>query len=267
MVGADVVVDPVKNVKVIETASGKVGYLTFETHNGVSEKQLVDAFTTFKQEGVTDLVLDMRYNGGGLLYVASQLAYMIAGPQTTSGKVFERLQYNSKLGSSNPIMFRNTAYGFSSPDPIAAGTPLPYLGLQRVTVLSTNGTCSASESVINGLRGADIEVIQIGGATCGKPYGFSPVPNCGTTYFSIEFKGVNNKGFGDYADGFAPTCQVSDDLSRPVGDPAEGLLAAALAYRTNRSCPAPSGQSSARQVPMQLVRPAIQEIRVFSPSR
>ena len=216
MVGADVVVDPVKNVKVIETASGKVGYLTFETHNGVSEKQLVDAFTTFKQEGVTDLVLDMRYNGGGLLYVASQLAY---------------------------------------------------LGLQRVTVLSTNGTCSASESVINGLRGADIEVIQIGGATCGKPYGFSPVPNCGTTYFSIEFKGVNNKGFGDYADGFAPTCQVSDDLLRPVGDPAEGLLAAALAYRTNRSCPAPSGQSSARQVPMQLVRPAIQEIRVFSPSR
>ena len=267
MVGADVVVDPVKNVKVIETASGKVGYLTFETHNGVSEKQLVDAFTTFKQEGVTDLVLDMRYNGGGLLYVASQLAYMIAGPQTTSGKVFERLQYNSKLGSSNPIMFRNTAYGFSSPDPIAAGTPLPYLGLKRVTVLTTSGSCSASEAVINGLRGADIEVIQIGGATCGKPYGFSPVPNCGTTYFSIEFKGVNNKGFGDYADGFAPTCQVSDDLLRPVGDPAEGLLAAALAYRSNRSCPAPSGQSSARQVPMQLVRPAIQEIRVFSPSR
>lgn len=260
MTALEVRVAPVKNVKVIETASGKVGYLTFDTHNAVSEKQLVDAIATLRDAGVSDLVLDVRYNGGGLLYVASELAYMIAGPANTAGKVFERAQVNNKTPADDPIPFRSTAFGFDSPNPVRAGTPLPTLGLKRVTVLSTSGTCSASEAIINGLRGADVEVIQIGGATCGKPYGFYPTPNCGTTYFSIEFKGVNHKGFGDFADGFAPTCAVSDDLSRPVGDPAEGMLAAALAYRTNNACPVST--SRARAVPMQIVRPAVKEIAI-----
>ncbi|WP_229455887.1 S41 family peptidase [Massilia sp. KIM] len=265
MTGAEVRVAPVKNVKVIETASGKVGYLSFETHNGVSEKQLIDAFTRLKAEGVADLVLDMRYNGGGLLYVASELAYMIAGPAATAGKVFERPQYNDKTPPQAPIMFRDTAYGFESPDPARPGSPLPTLNLRRVTVLTTAGTCSASEAVINGLRGADVEVIQIGGQTCGKPYGFTPVPNCGTTYFSIEFKGVNHKGFGDFPDGLAPTCQVADDLSRPVGDPAEGLLATALAYRNSNACPAPS--SRARSAPTSIVRPEVKEISILTRAR
>ena len=252
-------VAPVKNVKVIDTPSGKVGYLTFDTHNAVSEKQLIDAVTSLRDAGVSDLVLDVRYNGGGLLYIASELAYMIAGPANTAGKVFERTLYNNKTPADAPILFRSTAYGFESPNPVRAGTALPTLGLKRVTVLSTSGTCSASEAIINGLRGADVEVIQIGGATCGKPYGFTPVPNCGTTYFSIQFKGVNHKGFGDFSDGFAPTCSVSDDLSRPVGDPAEGLLAAALAYRSSGACPM---SLSARTAPMQIVRPAVRGIAI-----
>jgi len=263
MAGADVVKAPVKNVKVIETASGKVGYLTFDSFNAVSEKQLYDAFTTFKQAGVNDLVLDVRYNGGGLLYVASQLAYMIAGPESTNGKVFERSRYNDKTPAYQPIMFRPSAWGFSSVDPLRSGTPLPTLGLKRVTVLSTEGTCSASESVINGLRGADIEVIQIGGTTCGKPYGFTPVPNCGTTYFSIEFQGVNHKGFGDFTDGFTPTCRAGDDLSRPVGDQNEGLLATALAYRANGACPV-STTARTRLVPMRIVRPEVEEISIHT---
>ena len=263
LAGAEVVLAPVKNVKVIETASGKVGYLTFDSFNAVSEKQLYDAFVTFQQAGVNDLVLDVRYNGGGLLYVASQLAYMIAGPASTSGKVFEQSRYNDKTPAYQPIMFRSTAWGFSSSNPLRTGTPLPTLGLKRVTVLSTPGTCSASESVINGLRGADIEVIQIGGTTCGKPYGFTPVPNCGTTYFSIEFEGVNHKGFGDFTDGFTPTCQASDDLSRPVGDQNEGLLATALAYRANGACPV-STTARARVVPMRIVRPEVKEISIHT---
>jgi hypothetical protein len=141
---------------------------------------------------------------------------------------------------------------------------LPYLGLQRVTVLTTAGTCSASEALINGLRGIDIEVNVIGGQTCGKPYGFTPVANCGTTYFSIEFKGVNAKDFGDYSDGFAPTCTVADDLNHALGDPAENVLAAALAYRATNACPA---SSTARAVPMELVRPAVKEIAVLPQRR
>lgn len=105
---------------------------------------------------------------------------------------------------------------------------------------------------MNGLRGADVEVIQIGSGTCGKPYGFYATDNCDTTYFSIQFTGENNKDFGEYADGFAPEnttdnarlpvrvegCAVADDFSRQLGDPEEAMLKAALNYRTNGSCPA-----------------------------
>ena len=77
---------------------------------------------------------------------------------------------------------------------------------------------------------------MIGGKTCGKPYGFFAASNCGTTNFSIQFTGVNNKGAGDYIDGFAPTCAASDDLTKPLGDPTEGQLAAALAYRNSGAC-------------------------------
>jgi hypothetical protein len=119
-----------------------------------------------------------------------------------------------------------------------ANTSLPNLGLNRVFVLATAGTCSASESVINGLRGVDVEVIVLGSSTCGKPYGFTARDNCGLSYFPVEFKGVNAKGFGDFADGFAPACQVADDLENPLGSDGEGMLAAALAYRTGGTCPA-----------------------------
>jgi hypothetical protein len=200
-------------------------------------------------------VLDLRYNGGGLLAVASQLSYQIAGPQRTSGKIFERLQFNAAAGASNPVTggannptpFYSTGLGFS----VSNGTPIQSLSLPRVFVLSSASTCSASEAVINGLRGADVEVILIGATTCGKPYGFYPQDNCGQTYFTIQFSGVNNKGFGDYAEGFAasnasaafavkiPGCSVADDLTRELGDPAEAMLAAALQYREAGVCPTP----------------------------
>jgi len=252
----------VKNAKVIDTATGKVGYLTFDDFNAVAEKQLIDTFAMFQAQQVNDLVIDMRYNGGGLLYIASELGYMIAGPSSSS-KTFERLVYNSKTAPQSPINFLNTAYGFPSPNPASAGQALPYLGLKHVTVLTTADTCSASEAVINGLRGIDIQVDIIGGTTCGKPYGFTPVDNCGTTYFSIEFQGVNAKGFGDFADGFTPTCTVADDLSHALGDPSENLLAAALAYRTGSACPT----SRAKAVPMTLVRPEAKTIAVLPRSR
>jgi hypothetical protein len=266
MKAANVSADPVKNVKVLDTPTGRVGYLSFESHDAVSEKRLIDAFNQLKTAGVSDLVLDMRYNGGGLLYVASELAYMIAGPTQTAGKIFERPVYNDKIAQQPAVPFRSTAYGFESPNPAPAGQALPYLGLKRITVLTTSGTCSASEAVVNGLRGVDVEVNLIGGQTCGKPYGFTPVPNCGTTYFSIEFKGANNKGYGDYSDGMAPTCNVPDDLKHTLGDPAEGLLAAALSYRATNSCPA-STTARGRVVPFTLVRPAVREISIYTRPR
>ena len=232
---------PVQNVRTVATSTGKVGYLLFNDHVATSEKLLVDAINQLKAEGVQDLVLDIRYNGGGTLAIASELAYMIAGAGATSGKVFEKLEFNSKnpfgvteAQASTP--FVSTSLGLSAP----AGQALPQLGLSRVTVLTGPGTCSASESIINGLRGINVQVNVIGETTCGKPFGFLPQDNCGTTYFAIQFQGVNNLGEGGYADGIAPTCPVGDDFNHALGDPAEARLAAALSFRDTGRCPAVS---------------------------
>ncbi|WP_300758249.1 S41 family peptidase [Janthinobacterium sp.] len=269
MTAGDISTTAVQNTKVITTPTGKVGYLTFNTHNYVSERQLIEAMQSFQTAGVSDLVLDVRYNGGGLLDVASELAYMIAGPQQTTGKTFEQTVYNDKTKPDAPVPFHARSIGFAAPNPVQKNIALPYLGLKKVTVLTTAGTCSASEAIINGLRGVDVEVNLIGGTTCGKPYGFYPQPNCGTTYFAINFKGVNAKGFGDYADGIAPTCAASDDYQHALGDPAEGMLALALQYRNNKSCSLPTGKAQllsqsveSSATAMRLLRPQYREISV-----
>ncbi len=230
---------PVQNVKTFDTASGRVGYLQFNDHIEPAESQLIAAVNQFKAAGIADLVLDMRYNGGGLLGIASELAYMVATPAATQGRAFERLKFNDKnpfrfTPAQATVPFYSTTRGYSA----AAGQPLPQLGLSRLTVLTGPDTCSASESVVNALRGVGVTVNLIGGSTCGKPYGFYPQDNCGTTYFVIQFQGVNQQGFGDYGDGFAPTCAVADDFGRALGDPAEARLAAALSLRSTGACPA-----------------------------
>ena len=256
---------PVNRTTTVDTATGKVGYILFNTFSPFSsEADIANAITQMKNDGVTDLVLDLRYNGGGLLAVASQLSYMIAGPARTSGKTFELLQFNADAGNTNPVTgevnqpipFYNTGVGFS----LASGTPLDDLDLDRVFILSTGGTCSASEAVINGLRGIDVEIVLIGDITCGKPYGFYPTDNCGETYYTIQFRGVNDKNFGDYSDGFVPNnssfgfgervsgCVVADDINTELGDPTEGLFAAALAYRDSGTCPAVSPKPTVETV-------------------
>jgi C-terminal processing protease CtpA/Prc len=249
----------VQNVRVIDRPDGShVGYMTFNYHRAPAEEALVNAINQLNvAPGIDDLVLDIRYNGGGFLDIASELAYMIAGDQTV-GRDFETLQFNDKHPVTDPFTgaaltptpFHDTTQGF---DALPAGDPLPTLNLPRVFVLTGPGTCSASEAIMNGLRGVDVDVIQIGSTTCGKPYGFYPVDNCGTTYFTVQFRGVNEKNFGDYTDGFSPAntavnagtvvpgCSVADDFTNPLGVATEGRLAAALAYRDAPACPAASG--------------------------
>jgi carboxyl-terminal processing protease len=250
MTSAIITSAPVQNVQTISTPSGNVGYLLFNDHILPAEQALIDAVTQLAADNITDLVVDLRYNGGGFLFIASEFAYMIAGNAATAGRTFEVLRFNDKHPTTNPVTGQPI-----SPTPFYStdnqGNSLPSLNLSRVFVLTGPGTCSASESVMNSLRGVGIEVIQIGSTTCGKPYGFYPTDNCGTTYFTIQFRGENEQGFGDYTDGFSPAnagipttvlpgCQVADDFSRQLGDPLEARFAAALQYRNNGSCPAPS---------------------------
>ena len=236
---------PVQNVKVIPTAGGNVGYLTFNDHIAPAEGQLVAAFEQLRAQNVQDLVLDLRYNGGGFIYLAAQVGYMIAGSQRSANRVFERLRFNDKRTADNndpenSFPFINVTVAPFPNSGVARNQPLPQLNLARVFILTSPGSCSASESIINALEGIDVQVIRIGGTTCGKPFGFTAKDNCGISYFPIEFQGVNDKGFGDFADGFAPRCSVADDFSRPLGDPAEGMLAAALTFRQTGACPTAS---------------------------
>jgi carboxyl-terminal processing protease len=266
---------PVNRTSIIATPTGNVGYILFNTFSPFSsEREIRDAIEILRPQAPTDLVLDLRYNGGGLLAVSSQLSYMIAGPVPTNGKVFERLRFNNGTSGRNPVTgstnsptpFYTTGLGFSVPN----GMALPSLNLRRVYVLSTARTCSASESVINGLRGAGIEVVLIGGTTCGKPYGFYAASNCGETYFSIQFQGENHLGFGAYSDGFAPNnstsniafkipgCSVADDFNNELGNSREALLAAALSYRATGTCapPSSSGETPAQGAPFNPNKPS-----------
>ena len=233
---------PVLKVATLPAPNQSVGYILFNDHNAPAEGQLVAAINTLKAAAVTDLVLDVRYNGGGYLDIAAELAYMIAGPANMAGKFFERLNYNNRDPFNQSLSerttdFLNVSQGFSGGP---SGQTLPTLGLNRVFVLTSADTCSASESIVNGLRGAGVTVHLVGGTTCGKPYGFYPQDNCGTTYFAIQFQGVNFLGFGDYADGFAPTCTVADDFAHALGDPAENQLEVALGLRNTGACTAPT---------------------------
>jgi carboxyl-terminal processing protease len=246
---------PVRTVQPLDTPTGRVGYIQFNDHIATAESQLIDAFTSLAVLNVSDLILDVRYNGGGFLAIASEVAYMIAGAVPTAGRVFEQLQFSDKHRSINPV-----TGGALTPLPFfdtsSSGQPLPTLNLSRVYVLTGSMTCSASESIINGLRGVGVEVIQIGSTTCGKPYGFYAKDNCGTTYFTVQFQGVNAAGFGSYGDGFSPQntmtargealpgCSVRDDFDFELGDPLEARVAAALEYRRSQTCPAPSGASA-----------------------
>lgn len=255
---ADVASTPVQNAKVMDTDSGPVGYVQFNSYIVPAQRQLIDTVKLFRDAAISELVVDLRYNGGGLLALAGQLGYMVTGPDIIQGRYFERLQFNDKYPTTDPITGESL-----SPTPFYSreinyetgtltNTTLPSLNLSRIYVLTTDNTCSASEAFMNGLRGIDVEVIQIGGKTCGKPYGFYPQDNCGTTYFTIQFSGINAKGFGDYADGFNPTknplfaadvkgCPVADDLSKALGDPTEDMLETALYYMNNNTCLTLSG--------------------------
>ncbi len=239
---------PVKNLTTISTATGDVGYLHFNSHILPAERDLFEAFASLESTGVTDLVLDLRYNGGGFIYLAAQVGHLIAGAEGV-GEVFYQEVGNDKTTPAAPFPFIDETTGF--PEDIAAGISLPSLNLSRVFILSTSSTCSASEAIINGLRGVDVEVILIGSSTCGKPYGFIPEDHCGTTYFSVQFSGENAAGFGEYPDGFSPAnesgalgvslpgCWVDDDLTEALGSENEAMFAAALQYRENQTCPTP----------------------------
>jgi hypothetical protein len=227
--------------RVVTSPGGRrVGYIQFNDHELGAQDDLIASFRQLQAQNVQDLVLDLRFNSGGFLYIAQTAASMITGP-SAEGKVFERLQYNDKRAletASSALLFSSRVQSFEGRN--AVGTPLPQLNLSRVFVLTSGTTCSASESIINSLRGIDVQVVRVGSTTCGKPYGFRQKNNCGLAYFPIEFRGTNAKGQGEYTAGIAPTCEVADNSSPGVtaGTGTDPLLNGALTFVDTGACPA-----------------------------
>jgi carboxyl-terminal processing protease len=226
---------PVRDAAVLTTPLGrKLGYVVVKDMISQALAPLDTTFASFRAQGVTELVLDLRYNGGGLVSVAGALA-SYAGGAGAAGQPFASLLYNDKRAAAYNETFR-----FANPAPAAA------LGLTRVYVLTGRRTCSASEQVINGLRGTGIDVVAIGETTCGKPVGFLPQEDgCGTTYSVVNFETVNARYEGRYFDGFDATCPVAEDWSKSLGASDEPLLAAARLHADSGACPV----AAAREAP------------------
>lgn len=218
---------PVPTQQVVTSPSGRrVGYVMVKDMVSQAVAPATEAFAGFRSAGVTELVVDLRYNGGGLVTVARDIASLVGG-QRSAGRTYTSLLYNAKRAGEY-----NTSYSFNDP-PQA-------LALQRVYILAGERTCSASEQVANGLR-PFVNVVLVGDTTCGKPVGFLPHDDrCGTTYSVVNFESVNASGEGRYYDGLRPTCAVSEDWSKPLGSTAEPLLATALQHADGGACTAPA---------------------------
>ena len=229
--------NPILVNTVIESGAHKIGYLMYNGFYSNYDNQLNDAFGSLKSQGVTDLVLDLRYNGGGSVQTATYLASMITGQ--FNNKVFSKQRWNDKINSY-----------FESEDPEAlknlftnsiGDKPLNSLNLTKVYILTSKSTASASELVINGLK-PYIDVVQIGDITTGKNVGSitiydSPTfgkenrnPNHRYAMQPIVLKIVNAEGFGDYYNGLTPTYSLKENLLDlgVLGTSSEPLLSTAI---------------------------------------
>lgn len=233
--------NPILINKVIVSGSHKIGYLMYNGFYADYDTQLNNAFGTLKAQGITDLVLDLRYNSGGSVQTATRLASMITGSFT--GQVFAKQQWNAKIESyftaNNPEALKNLFV-----DKMGT-TPINSVGMTKIYILTTKSTASASELVINGLK-PYIDIVQIGDLTTGKNVGSVTLydsPDFGATNRNpnhryamqpIVLKIVNGAGFGDYQSGLIPTYQLAENLGNldVLGSITEPLLNLAIAKIT-----------------------------------
>jgi hypothetical protein len=240
--------NPVFLTRVIETGGQKTGYIMYNGFTSNYNEQLNQAFGSLKSAGVTDLVMDMRYNPGGSVNTSRLLASMIYG--TDTNKLYIRQRWNSKIQPQLSSSQLEDYFANST-----GQTPINSLGLSRVFVIATGSSASASELVMNGLD-PYMEVIHIGTTTRGKNE-FSitlvDIPSNSFIYDSTKESGINSKnlwgiqplvgrnenanGFFDYTTGFIPDYELREVLSNYgiLGNPTEPLLAKALSLITGNT--------------------------------
>ena len=236
----DFELDPVSNrygAKIISDGGKKVGYINLRTFIDPANADLRAAFADFRAQGVTELVIDMRYNGGGALSVSDVLGNLLAR------NLDDQIYYSLVLRASKAA--ENETYRFDAEPNSIAPTKIAFIG--------TRSTASASELVINGMQPyLGTNMALIGENTYGKPvgqYAFDR-PECDDRLRAVTFKLANRDGNGEYFGGLATTvpksCRAADDVTFPLGDPRENMLKVALDFLAGRSCNAiPNATASA----------------------
>lgn len=214
-------VHTVLHSEVIQNGSESIGYLVFNSFLNTSYDELQPVFSTFHDAGVSKLIVDLRYNGGGLLWIADALASWIYGDN--NGEVFAELRHNDKNSG------KNESYHLVD---MPAGERL---NVDEVIVIATGESCSASEMLINGLK-PFVTVLTVGSTTCGKPVGMRPEEICDKMLVAVNFSAYNANGEGDFYEGFDADCPASDDVSHPFGHASEPMLQEALYLARNKRC-------------------------------
>jgi len=230
--------NPVQVSKIVTTEAGNVGYLMYNQFVANKSGALNQIFSDFNTNGIIDLVIDLRYNGGGSVRNCVELASMITGQFTN--QIFSNEQWNSKLNKYLKENFGSESQINRFVDVLSDGETINSLQLNRVFVLTTSESASASELLINGLAPL-IEVIQIGEQTVGKNVGsitvYDYIDNDGTrnpdhryAMQPIVLKIANSEGFADYAEGLVPSTLIEEDIQNmgTLGDQNEPFLATVL---------------------------------------
>ncbi|MFC3441902.1 S41 family peptidase [Sphingobium rhizovicinum] len=248
--------------RIIDDAGRRVGYVNLRSFIHPAEQPLRDAFAMFRAQGVTDFILDLRYNGGGLVSTSELLGNLL-GAGRASTDIFTRLSYRPEKSAEN-----ETAY-FASQSQSVAPTRIAFIG--------SGATASASELVMNafipylGARAA-----LIGTNTYGKPVGQIAVDRsaCDDRLRVVAFATQNSAGNADYYGGLAgsmkATCQSVDDIGYALGDPREASVRQALDFIAGRSCTPIGGASSgasASAAAMRVGAPASAARMLLAPTR
>jgi C-terminal processing protease CtpA/Prc len=252
---ADYEIAPVSSrygAKIIDDGGKRVGYVNLRTFIGPADPALRQAFAGFRTAGITEVIVDFRYNGGGLVSIANLMTNLL-GANRSPSEVLSRTDYRPEKASNNKI-------DLFSPQPQSiAPTRLAFIG--------TGASASASELVINALVPYHQDRLAlIGTNTYGKPVGQIAIDRaaCDDRLRVVAFATKNRDGQGDYFSGLAGTvkasCQAADDLTRPLGDPQENSTRNALNFLAGKSCAPISAGASAQALssgtaPSQLLSP------------
>jgi carboxyl-terminal processing protease len=229
-----VTIDPVPQYRVIDRPGGaSYGYLELATFISTADAEFAAAFDLFRQANVSDLIIDLRYNGGGLV-VTTELLGDYLGGGVPSDTIFSHTLFNEDNAFFNRIEFFETVAGS--------------LNLSRMVVIATAGTASASELVTNAMiPHADVSIV--GANTLGKPVGQLGLEFCDKILRPTAFETINSNGDGRYFDGLPADCPAADDLAMPIGADGDPNMIAALSLLDTGACPVRAAPAKGLQKP------------------